>query len=189
MLTFAHASIERAAQENEILAVLEKPRTARLTWPSTIIFLVVTPAGAALFCWCVFEIMSANDTATKDALFNRLLFPILAAIAILVFILRHGIRVLFDAKLVRKGECVFGRIVSQKRVSLGPRQGSWSEIVYSFPIGCGKPMMGRTRDRTGSYKKDMPILVFFDPEDISRNLAYCGTDWRVQTRDGVWFEP
>jgi hypothetical protein len=49
--------------------------------------------------------------------------------------------------------------------------------------------MGRTRDRTDSYEKDMPILVFFDPEDISRNVAYCSTDWRVQTREGVWLEP
>jgi hypothetical protein len=189
MLTFAQASIEHAAQENELLAALEKPRMARLAWPNQIIFMVVALAGVALFFWCVFEIMSANNTAIKLALSHHLLFPILAAIAILVFAVHRGMHVLSDAKLIKNGECVFGRIVSQKRVSFGTDGGTCREIVYSFAVGCGKPMMGRTRDRTDSYEKDMPILGFFDPEDISRNVGYCSTDWRVQTREGVWLEP
>ena len=92
-----------------------------------------------------------------------------------------------DHSLLKQGKCVVGRVISQRRVKMG--RGSRSEISYSFPVGPGKPMTGDGTDWTGFYLKDMPVLVFFDPEDISRNVAYCCAAWNVRLEDGTFLEP
>ena len=92
-----------------------------------------------------------------------------------------------DYSLLKRGNCVVGTVVSQTRVRSG--KGSRSEISYSFSVGPGKPMTGRGTDWTHDYLKDMPVLVFFDPEAISRNVAYCCTGWKVRLQDGTFLKP
>jgi hypothetical protein len=93
-----------------------------------------------------------------------------------------------DHSLLKRGKCVVGSVISQRRIRKG-RGGSRSEICYSFPVGPGKPMTGRGTDWTRYYAKDMPVLVFYDPEDISKHVAYCCTDWIVRLEDGTFLEP
>jgi len=50
-------------------------------------------------------------------------------------------------------------------------------------------MTGRGIDLTDYYLKDMPVLVFYDPEDLSKHVAYCCTDWIVRLEDGTFLEP
>jgi hypothetical protein len=92
-----------------------------------------------------------------------------------------------DHSLLKRGKCVVGSVISQRRIRKG--RGSRSEICYSFPVGPGKPMTGRGTDRTDYYLKDMPVLVFYDPEDFSKHVAYCCTDWMVRLEDGTSLEP
>jgi len=92
-----------------------------------------------------------------------------------------------DYSLLKRGKCVVGNVMSQRKVR--GRRGSRSEISYAFPVGLGKPMTGRGTDWTRYYAKDMPVLVFYDPEDLSKHVAYCCTDWIVRLEDGTFLEP
>jgi len=50
-------------------------------------------------------------------------------------------------------------------------------------------MMGRGTDWTRNYKSNKPVLVFYDPQDISRYVAFCSTGWRVRSTSGATLEP
>lgn len=90
--------------------------------------------------------------------------------------------------LLKRGKCVIGNVISQRTIR-GGRGRSWSEIYYSFPVGPGKPMTGHGRDWTDYYLKDTPVVVFYDPEDFSKHVAYCCTDWIARLEDGTLLEP
>jgi len=108
----------------------------------------------------------------------------LPLLLILYVLLRGDIS---DHSLLMQGKCVVGVVLSQKRVRSG--RSSQSEIIYSFPVGPGKPMTGRGIDWTKHYLKDMPVLVFYDSEDFSKHVAYCCADWIVRLEDGTLLEP
>jgi hypothetical protein len=80
-----------------------------------------------------------------------------------------------------------GRIIAQGMVRVG-KHGKVSKINYLFSVGPGKPMSGHGIDDTSAFSKDMRVLVFYDPEDISRYVAYCSTYWRIQTDEGYLLE-
>ena len=50
-------------------------------------------------------------------------------------------------------------------------------------------MTGLGFDCTKTYTAGMSVIVFYDPDDISRNVAICCTGWRVQTLAGFTLEP
>jgi len=114
---------------------------------------------------------------------------VVAFITLLLLLIFYALlrRNISEYSLLKRGKCVVGRVISQRRVKMG--RGSRSEISYEFPVGPGKPMTGRGADWTHHYLKDLPVLVFYDPEDISQNVAYCCTNWIVRLEDGTHLEP
>jgi hypothetical protein len=87
--------------------------------------------------------------------------------------------------LLRTGSYSLGTVLAKQKPSL------WSfgksTIAFDFPVGGHKPMTGRGFDWTGQYSANKPLLVFYDPSDISRYVAICSTPWRVRTRSGEVF--
>lgn len=87
--------------------------------------------------------------------------------------------------LLRTGSYSIGTVLAKEKPSL------WSfgksAIAFDFPVGGHKPMTGRGFDWTGKYSAHNPLLVFYDPSDISRYVAICSTPWRVPSHPGEVF--
>ena len=167
------------------ICALPTPRNLKMGWLSWAkLFVVVLVVGIG------FSTFGGYLMA-----FHRMLSGIVSAIFLMAFITLFVLLIFYslfrsdisDHSLLKRGKCVVGRVISQRRIKMG--RGSRSEISYSFPIGPGKPMTGRGTDWTGFYSKNMPVLVFFDTEDISKNVAYCCIAWKVRLEDGTFLEP
>lgn len=108
--------------------------------------------------------------------------PVLLAIAA-KFILQS----LRQRSLLRHSSYSIGMVLAKQKPSL------WSfgksTIAFEFPVGGHKPMTGHGFDWTGKSSVNKPLLVFYDPSDISRHVAACSTPWRVRTHSGEIFKP
>ena len=108
--------------------------------------------------------------------------PILLAVAARLIIKSMG-----ERSLLQTGSYSIGTVVAKQRPGL------WSfgksAIAFEFPVGGHKPMHGRGFDWTGKSSTNNPVIVFFDPNDISRYVAACSTPWRVRTQSGELFRP
>lgn len=167
------------------ICTLPTPRNVKMTWRIWAEFVVLVLVAAVEFfafgeyARVLYRLLKNRGPAKFVVAFLTLL-PLL----ILYVLLRHNIS---EYSLLKRGRCVVGRVISQRRVKVG--RGSRSEIDYAFPVGPGKPMTGSGIDRTGFYLEDMPVLVFFAPDDISKNVAYCSSGWQVRLEDGTLLEP
>jgi hypothetical protein len=94
------------------------------------------------------------------------------------------VRGLLHRKLLRDGSCSTGTVVRRWRA--GRKSVS---IAYEFPVGGYKPMTGKGSAQAGDYNEGDPVVVFYNPEDISKYVAICGTVWRVRTKTGTVLEP
>jgi len=108
--------------------------------------------------------------------------PVLLAIAA-----KFIVQSLRQRSLLRTGSYSIGTVLAKQKPSL------WSfgksAIAFEFSVGGHKPMTGRGFDWTGKYSANKPLLVFYDPSDISRYVAACSTPWRVRTHSGELFRP
>jgi hypothetical protein len=102
-------------------------------------------------------------------------------------VLRMTVRGLLRRKLLKTGACSVGKVLFEQRT--GGAVFKKTRIVFEFAVGGHKPMTGQGSDLTKSYKTDAPVLVFYNPSDISKYVALCSTVWRVRTKDGVLLEP
>jgi len=136
-----------------------------------------------VFLWSCIPVIR-NGTRVKPV--DLLFFTGMLVIALPIS-LKATLRALWERKLLQIGACSTGKVISQQRI------GNWSlkkiVIIYEFPVGGHKPMMGRGTDWTKNYKANKAVLVFYDPQDISRYVAFCSTGWRVRTRAGPILEP
>jgi hypothetical protein len=151
-------------------------------WVEFLVLVLVAGTGFSTFGGYVMAFYRVSS-GTVSAIF------LMAFITLFVFLIFYSLFCsgVSDHSLLKQGKCVAGKVISQRRIKMG--RGSQSEITYSFPVGPGKPMTGHGTDWTGFYLKDMPVLVFFDREDISKNVAYCCAAWKVRLEDGTLLEP
>lgn len=101
--------------------------------------------------------------------------------------LKMVVRSLLQRKLLQTGACSVGNVVFERKT--GGAIFKKTRIVFEFPVGGHKPMTGQGSDLTRSYKTDSPVVVFYEPSDISSYVALCSTVWRVRTKEGVRLEP
>jgi hypothetical protein len=94
---------------------------------------------------------------------------------------------LLQRKLLQTGMSSVGNVVFEQRT--GGAIFKKTRVVFEFPVGGHKPMTGQGSDLTKSYKADSPVVVFYDPGDISNYVALCSTVWRVRAIEGVLLEP
>jgi hypothetical protein len=108
--------------------------------------------------------------------------PVLLAIAA-----NFVVQCLRQRSLLQRGSYSVGAVLAKQKPGL------WSfgksAITFEFSVGGHKPMTGRGFDWTGKYSASKPLLVFFDPSDISRYVAACSTPWRVHLHSGDLFRP
>lgn len=97
------------------------------------------------------------------------------------------VRMFRQGALIRTGAYSIGRVIFFRKSRSGLSRKK--AIAYEFPVGRHKPMTGRGVDWTGKSSMDSSILVFYDPNDISRYVALCSTFWQVRTETGDFFRP
>jgi len=135
------------------------------------------------FLWSCLPVIRSGARVSP---FNLIFFAGMLVIAMPIA-LKATFRAFWEWELLRTGASSWGKVLSQQRI------GSWSfkktVIIYEFPVGGHKPMMGRGTDWTRNYKADKSVLVFYDPQDISRYVAFCSTGWRVHSSSGTILEP
>jgi len=159
-----------------IIAGLSRPRTVVLERRAraVIIFLVFL-----LFAFLAEFLLAGRRS---DLILDIAIFLFLCLFALTI--IREKLIVgRSNRRLIEAGECAVGRIISRERVRQG-RGLSTSKIVFTFPVDSAKPMTGQVTDETASYTEGMAVLVFYDPDDISQNVAYCSTSWRIRSSEG-----
>ena len=111
-----------------------------------------------------------------------IVFP--TALAVLLLL---NVRVDLRARtLVTRGACVIGRITKQK---IRGYKTMWSDVRYEFNIASGTNVAGKGTDYTFVYLEKTPVLVFYDPNNPQRNVAYCCTFWRIRADATTLLEP
>lgn len=106
------------------------------------------------------------------------------ALAVLLFL---NVRVdLRTRALVTRGACVIGRVTRQR---VRGYRTMWNDVRYEFNAASGINVTGKGADYTFVYLEKTPVLVFYDPNDPHRNVAYCCTFWRIRTGATTLLEP
>jgi hypothetical protein len=117
-----------------------------------------------------------------DPLQLLLLFSIPLVLAIVA---RFLVNSLGHRTLLRTGSWSIGTVLAKQKSSM------WSfgksAVAFDFSVGGHKPMTGRGFDWSGKLAPGKPILVFYDPSDISRYVALCSSFWQVRTHSGEIF--
>jgi hypothetical protein len=160
------------------LESLPKPRVVLPSWGT------FAAPGMLFFFLCIFALVfkSNHDDLATDAV--GMVFA-----ACFCFVLVSGIiSDLKDRKLLVSGNCCFGEITSQNWVRKGGG-GRSSKILYAFPAGGHRTMIGEGTDLTREYFPGAKVLVFYNPDDISQNIALCCTTWRPRDRSGILVQP
>ena len=167
------------------ICTLPTPRNLKMQWRIWAKFVVLL-VFAGIWSSEFGEYIEVSYRVLRSMAATLFIASLFALLLLLIFyaLFRGNIS---DYSLLKRGKCIVGKVISQRKIR--GRRGSRSEICYSFPVGPGKPMTGRGIDLTDCYMKDTPVLVFFDPVDISKHVAYCCTDWIVRLEDGTLLEP
>ncbi|HTP69261.1 MAG TPA: hypothetical protein VMJ35_10195 [Dongiaceae bacterium] len=112
------------------------------------------------------------------------LFAIPVLFAVLARVIIHTIAY---RSLLRAGSYSIGTVVAKQKPGL------WSfgksMIAFEFPVGGHKPMTGHGFDWSGNLAQGKPVIVFYNPSDISSYVALVSTPWRVRTQSGELFRP
>jgi hypothetical protein len=161
---------------------MPKPRDVAMASKSTMIEGAAILVVVFLIATSVLEQVGSSRKNLVDWL-----FPLLIVLSVSLFVFTEMFRELRNRPLLVKGECSSGKVISQRWVRSGRRKSN--EIAYEFQVGGVMPMKGHGTDWTNQYCVNMPVLVFYDPDDISRNVAICCTRWRIRTREGILIEP
>jgi hypothetical protein len=89
-----------------------------------------------------------------------------------------------ECDLLEHGEAVTGRVLRQWT---DQKRNSW--IEYEFTDFVGLSHRGSALDRTNQLFAGMPLVVFYDRDNPSRQIAYCSTLHEVMLPSGAAAHP
>ena len=178
---------ERLEKESQVIAALPKPRKLHLNWKGKLGILLILFLITGILHWLYSLLKRPELSVNSESHLSTIILAVVISVYFFGLIGLGFVHELRAAELLKAGECTVGKIVTHRRIGAG--RSARREVVYSFPVGCGKPMTGRGSDRTLKYSKDQPVLVFYHPLDISHHVAYCSTWWRIEIDKGVCLEP
>jgi len=112
------------------------------------------------------------------------LFGIPVLLAVIARVITNSIA---QRALLHTGSYSIGTVIAKEKPGL------WSfgksAIAFEFPVGGHKPMTGRGFDWSGNLTQGKPVIVFYDPSDISRYVALGSTPWQVRAHSGEIVRP
>jgi len=176
---FNTGSLPRSDPVVEQLAALSRPRVVRFTpFGRTvyITFVIGWVVLTSIMLWSGYQGLQHDSSNLSDLVWT-LFFPLFTGLLLSTALISEQ----RNRKLLREGELVPGRIISQRRTGgKHPR----SVIVYSFTDRSGLVRQRESTDSSESYFEEMIVPVFYDPQDPTRSLALCETYLKIVTREG-----
>jgi hypothetical protein len=152
---------------------ISKTRAVRVRWRKIADRFVnrAFAVGAALVIFSVFFL------ATTSGEFLRASTAFLGVGVVFLFFLGFRIwRGFKRHRLLQNGEVAIGRVISQER------SGEWeqsSKITYEFEDLMGGVISGTATDMTESLYEGMPVVVFYQAEDVEDHVVLCETFFGV----------
>jgi hypothetical protein len=160
---------------------LPRPRIVSIAWRDRIIlFFVFSFLVLWMIAWTRAMLESWKRQPGWGAL-AVLLLPIYASLW--VYELRRELR---NRPILANGEFALGAVTSQQDIGGRTRR---SKIAYEFRDTQGRIWRGKGYDFTKAYAENMAILVFYEPNDPSQNVALCATIWRLRSKHGELISP
>ncbi len=160
---------------------LPRPRIVTMGWRDRIILLFVF---LFLCVWTTLwtrAILESWRSQPNWAVFAILFLVIFASLWL--YELRRELR---NRPILANGEFALGRVTSQQDVGGRTRK---SKIAYKFTDAHGRTWTGKGYDTTKAYTENMAVMVFYEPNDPSRNVALCTTVWRLRSKNGDLISP
>lgn len=152
---------------------LPRPRVVTIAWRDRVILLFVflfVCLWTILWTRAILESWKSRTGLAAFAVFFLVIFASLC-----LHELRREIR---NRPILEDGEFVLGRVTSQQDVGGKTRK---SKIAYEFNDALGRTWSGKGYDTTKAYKENMSLIVFYEPNDPSQNVALCTTVWRLRS--------
>jgi hypothetical protein len=174
---------DTAALDPKLLLQSPIPRALKMGWPIKLEIAVYAIFAAGILAWWA----SGLTKLDKSLDFAERLVPVLAFFILITVVSARAIQEMRNRQLLQCGNCVQGRVVDRIRVGGGKQ--SKTMIVYKFAVGPGKPMTVKVEGYSGSCSVNSPVLVFYDPDRLERNVTLCSTGWRVCDENGRLIEP
>ena len=174
---------DTTALDPKLLLQSPIPRAVKMGWPIKMEIAVYAIFAAGNLAWWT----SGPAKLDKSVDSAERLVPVLAFFILITVVSARAIQEMRNRRLLQCGNCVQGRVVDRIRVRGGKR--SRTMIVYKFAVGPGKPMTVKVAGYSGSCSVNSPVLVFYDPDRLERNVTFCSTGWRVCDEDGRVIEP
>ena len=175
----AKESIKQArANPHQYLWSLAKPRRIRLK-PVARVITIAFPISWMFIIYFEFpivrdEIAVSSPLVTLRDLAPLLLFALIWSV-IGITTIRSARR---DRKLLSEGELAIA-IVTHQELSGGKRR--QSKIRYEFKDATGRLVRGGGTDESWELYEDMEVPVFYDAEDLGKNVALCAATCELRT--------
>jgi hypothetical protein len=158
------------------LAALPKPRTVGISGGDQVSVVVLF---LLLGGWAIGWTRTLH--AKSETLSGGAILAVFLGAFALWTLLREVLREIRNRSLLMNGEVSLGQISSQQ--TTGPRS-KRSEITYEFIDASGRKAHGKGFDLTKEYAVNMPVIIFYEADDPSQNVAICATIWKLPTSGG-----
>ena len=160
---------------------LPRPRIVTIAWGDRIILLFVflfLGLWTTLWTRAIRESWKSQNGWAVFAVFFLVIFA-----SLWLYELRRELR---NRPILANGEFALGRVTSQQDVGGRSRK---SKIAYEFTDAHGRTWGGKGYDTTKAYTKNMSLMVFYEPNDPSQNVALWTTVWRLRSEHGGLISP
>jgi hypothetical protein len=176
---FNASSLPRSDPVVEQLAALPRPRVVRFTSFGRTVHITLVIGWVVLtsiMTWSGYQDLQHDSSNLIDLVWTWF-FPLFTGLLLSTALISEQ----RNRELLRKGDLVPGRVISQRRTGgKHPR----SVIVYSFTDRSGVVRQRESTDTSRSYFEEMIVPVFYDPQDPNRSLALCETYLKIVTPEG-----
>jgi hypothetical protein len=172
-------TLQRSDPMVEQLAALPRPRVVRFTSFGRTVQIVLVIGWVVLtliLTWTGYQDLQHGSRKLSDLVWT-LFFPLFTGFILFGFLISER----RNRKLLRDGELVPGRVISQRRT--GGKHPS-SVIVYNFTDRSGVVRQRESTDSSKSYFEEMIVPVFYDARDPTQSLALCETYLKIVTPEG-----
>ncbi len=163
---------EEEARAKQLLHA-PRPRAVRLTSTGRFYFIALAGVGVLfelLLIRRVFRSLRQSESFAALPVIHWLEIVLAAVVFVVLVVLLFGL--VRQKRLLSRGEVAVGRVTGQWRV----RGNSW--IRYQVEVG-GSKIEKSVADPTHRFHPGMALPVFYDPANLSRQLACCAAFYQV----------
>jgi hypothetical protein len=160
----------------QLLLSLPRPRRVRVGLTGTL-GLITLLSAVILLCLLSMVPFAWHDSPVASR--NSPLIPLLfVAFVVSAWVVPAIFREKRNWSLLRDGDVALARVFAQSRAQRG--RTTYSKIEFEFQTSSGQIIRNSQKDLTEKVFEEMPIPVYYDPLDPSKNIAVCASYLKIQ---------